>query len=34
MDFVYPEGFFVKGVKSQGKADEKTKKEDKNYLSF
>jgi hypothetical protein len=34
MDFVYPEGFFIKGVKSEGKAYEKAENDDKNFFSF
>jgi hypothetical protein len=32
VDFIYPEGFSVKGVKPQGKAYEKTKNDDKNFF--
>ena len=34
MDFVYPKGFLIKGVKPEGKAYEKAKNDDKNFLSF
>jgi hypothetical protein len=34
MDFVYPEGFSIKGVESQSKAYEKAKNDDKNFISF
>jgi hypothetical protein len=33
MNFIHPEGFLVKGVESQGKTDEETEKEDKNFFS-
>jgi hypothetical protein len=29
MDFINPQGFFIKGVESQGKPNEKTEKKDK-----
>jgi len=32
IDFIYPEGFLVKGVKSQGEPDEKADKNDKYFL--
>jgi hypothetical protein len=34
MDFIYPEGFSIKGIEPQSKADEKAEKEDKNFFSF
>jgi hypothetical protein len=34
MDFVYPKGFSIKGVESQGKAYEEAKDKDKNFFSF
>jgi len=33
MDLINPERFLVKGVESQGKADEKAKNDDKNFFS-
>jgi hypothetical protein len=32
VDFIQPEGFFVKGVKSQGEPYEETEDEDKNFF--
>jgi hypothetical protein len=34
MDFINPQGFFIKGVKPQGEAYEKTEKKGKNFFSF
>jgi len=34
VDFIYPERFLIKTVKSEGKADEKAKNDDKNFFSF
>jgi hypothetical protein len=34
MDFVYPEGLPVEGVKPQGKAYEEAKNKDKNFFSL
>jgi hypothetical protein len=34
MDFVYPEGFSIKGIKSEGKAYQKAKNDDKNFFSL
>jgi hypothetical protein len=34
MDFIYPERFLIKSVKPEGKAYEKAKDDDNNFLSF
>jgi hypothetical protein len=34
VDFIHPEGFFVEGIESQGKADNQTKKEDEDFFAF
>jgi hypothetical protein len=34
MDFVYPKGFLVKGIKSQSKTDKEAKNKDNDFLPF
>jgi hypothetical protein len=34
VDFIYPEGFLVEGVESQGKTDEQTTNENKEFSLF
>ncbi len=34
VDFIHPEGFLIKGVKSEGKAQENAKNQEKNFFSF